>query len=245
MTTMMAFFLVLWLVAKLDQKEKQDVQDEIRTPRKFQKKKVEAQKVYASEKRMKGEAVTQSLEKALQENVDLQKLRDHWTVREIEQGIEISLQDTEKESLFSLGQVCFSPKGQSLLLGIMHWIQEYYPQIPIGIVGHTDAAPFKGATWISEGYQKETQHVYSNWDLSLERANRVRLILEKELSSRLPQIVFVQGQADKQLLFPQNPLDARNRRISLVVFSGLHPKDESQSTPEKIRVPMLKNKAAP
>jgi chemotaxis protein MotB len=74
----------------------------------------------------------------------------------------------------------------------------------IAISGHTDAAPFAGTG-------------RSNWELSTERANATRrLLVESGMAET--RIKRVTGNADRDLLLPNDPLAAANRRISIVVL---------------------------
>ena len=64
---------------------------------------------------------------------------------------------------------------------------------------------------------------YSNWELSSDRANTARRILE-ENGVRQDQVLQVRGFADRNLKHPDQPMDAANRRVSILVAA----------TPEKI-----------
>ena len=78
------------------------------------------------------------------------------------------------------------------------------------IEGHTDALPFRKST-PSSGY--------GNWDLAADRENNARRLLHT-YGVRSDQVVEMRGFADRRLLFPGNPNDPRNRRVSLVVKFG-------------------------
>jgi chemotaxis protein MotB len=58
---------------------------------------------------------------------------------------------------------------------------------------------------------------YGPWDLSSDRANSVRMILEQE---GFPQshIYLVGGKADTQPLFPDDPYIAANRRVTITLM---------------------------
>ncbi len=73
------------------------------------------------------------------------------------------------------------------------------------IEGHTDAKPFAG----KDGY-------YSNWELSTDRANAARRLMEAH-GVRHEQVGQVRGFADRQLRHPEDPEHASNRRISVIV----------------------------
>ena len=76
----------------------------------------------------------------------------------------------------------------------------------ITVAGHTDAAPYKG--------------VGSNWNLSADRANTTRRLL---VEAGLPEARMrsVAGHADRDLLLPQEPLAAANRRIAILVLRDM------------------------
>ena len=57
---------------------------------------------------------------------------------------------------------------------------------------------------------------YSNWELSVDRANTARKILV-ENGLRKDQVQEVRGFADQRLRRPENPMDFSNRRVSILV----------------------------
>jgi chemotaxis protein MotB len=73
---------------------------------------------------------------------------------------------------------------------------------PIVVEGHTDAAQYAG--------------LYTNWELSADRANAARRTMEGA-GLNGARIVEVRGMADRQLRNPGNPLDPRNRRITILL----------------------------
>jgi chemotaxis protein MotB len=74
---------------------------------------------------------------------------------------------------------------------------------PLVIEGHTDAARY-------------SRPDYTNWELSADRANAARRILENDGVPR-ERIVEVNGLADRQLKYPEQPLNPSNRRISILL----------------------------
>ena len=79
----------------------------------------------------------------------------------------------------------------------------------IQVHGHTDARPFP------------TGSGRSNWQLSFERADRARAVLEKS-GLRVGQISGVFAHGAMALLTPDQPFAAENRRLSiLAVRRGL------------------------
>jgi chemotaxis protein MotB len=72
------------------------------------------------------------------------------------------------------------------------------------IEGHTDAQPYSSDLG------------YTNWELSTDRANSARRVLQQHgmENSRIAQ---VRGFADQMLRVKTDPLDASNRRVTLIV----------------------------
>ncbi len=74
----------------------------------------------------------------------------------------------------------------------------------LSITGHTDARPYA------------TVRNYGNWELSADRANASRreLLIDGLPPERIEKVV---GMAEHDPLVPEDPLSARNRRISIVL----------------------------
>jgi len=87
------------------------------------------------------------------------------------------------------------------------------------IEGHTDSKPFGG------------RDGYSNWELSTDRANSARRLME-ESGLRPGQIVQVRGFADRSLRDKENPESPSNRRVSVIVRYQ-SPDATAQAEPEK------------
>jgi chemotaxis protein MotB len=77
----------------------------------------------------------------------------------------------------------------------------------ISIAGHTDAAQFAGSG-------------RSNWELSADRANATRRLLE-ESGLQQTRIRSVTGNAERDPLVPADPMAAANRRISIQVLRSV------------------------
>ncbi len=117
-------------------------------------------------------------------------------------GLRIDLvESADGESCFPFGSAAMKPAA-TRALGIIAGELRAAPN-PLIIEGHTDAARFG-----SKGY--------TNWELSADRANAARRVLE---SAGVPasRIEEVRGMADRQLRKPDKPLDPSNRRIAILV----------------------------
>jgi chemotaxis protein MotB len=99
-------------------------------------------------------------------------------------------------------------------------LAEQLGQLPnkISIEGHTDAKPFAG------------KRNYSNWELSADRANAARRIMQ-ESGVKADQVSQVRGYADQRLRKPDAPEDASNRRISLIVQYLVKTDEEEDEAP--------------
>ncbi len=74
----------------------------------------------------------------------------------------------------------------------------------LSIEGHTDSKPYAG------------RGEYGNWELSTDRANAARRLMQHG-GLRSDQVSQVRGYADQMLRTPATPLNASNRRISVIV----------------------------
>ena len=64
---------------------------------------------------------------------------------------------------------------------------------------------------------------YGAWELSADRANAVRQILEPARACRRGHIFQVAGKADTDPLFPDNPYMAPNRRVTITLMREAPP----------------------
>ena len=110
--------------------------------------------------------------------------------------------------LFVSGSAELTPDAKKILAVLAKKLKDM--PITIEVEGHTDAVPSRRGK-------------LGNWELSTARALSAMLELEK---NGVPpeKIRSVAGYADNFLLFKDNPLDPRNRRITLVIkFQKLIP----------------------
>jgi chemotaxis protein MotB len=149
-----------------------------------------------------------SLRQAWREMPELMELSDNIMVEETPEGLHIQLVDQEGRSMFPPGAT--EPYDRTRkLLATMAPILKSLPN-RIRITGHTDA---------SRMYERPG---HTLWDLSADRAKSARRILSE---NGLPHDRFfsVEGRADAEPLFPDDPFLASNRRISILVMSEAPP----------------------
>lgn len=154
------------------------------------------------------EAAEQALRAAIESVPQLAELADSIVIEQVPEGLRIQLVDRANYSMFPLGSAEMYPQTRELL-GL---VAQIIGQLPnrIAISGHTDSTPF--------GRNAR----YDNWDLSTERANASRraLVAAGIDESRIERVV---GRANRDHLFPENPADPRNRRISIVLLRETEP----------------------
>jgi chemotaxis protein MotB len=206
-TAMMALFIVLWMMGS-STRVKESVSGYFRDPRAYTAK-LGAGPANAGEglrvNRRNVADVRKQLEEALRQAPELERIKDHVRFSVTGEGLRIDLLETEKGLFFVTGRPAPTPAGEHLLALLGNEIG-ILPN-PVVIEGHSDARPFRGAR-PSSGY--------GNWELSADRANAARRLLH-QYGVRPQQVVEVRGFADQKLLYPEDPNDPRNRRVSLVV----------------------------
>jgi chemotaxis protein MotB len=119
------------------------------------------------------------------------------------EGLRIQLVDQEGLPMFQSGGSELMPRARELLQMVAKVI-ETLPQ-KIAISGHTDAVPFGRGT------------NYGNWELSSDRANATRRAL-LEMGVPIERIDRVVGKADTEPLLKEDPGNARNRRLSVILL---------------------------
>jgi chemotaxis protein MotB len=219
-TAMMAFFLVMWLVGQTDA-VKASVAGYFQDPVGFSDKFADMGKDLdakasagpsavagllsappKTEARREMEEVARSLRQYLGELGAFAKLKHAIEIEVTDEGLEISLIESE-EDFFALGGKALSPSGEAVLRALGHEIAE--GGFEVVVEGHTDSVPYGG---------KDPD--YSNWELSADRANAARRVLEA--SGVAPgKVRSVRGYASSKPRPFHWPEDPRNRRIAILV----------------------------
>jgi len=155
----------------------------------------------ALERRAKAAEV--SIRQALQDMPDMAELSKHLIVDQTPEGLRIQIVDQEGRAMFSGSSAEPLPRTKQLLEAVAKVIQEMPNRIAIS--GHTDtSAP--------------AQAGYTNWDLSSDRANAARRILSADGVDN-DRIYQVSGKAAEEPLYPDDPDQPANRRISIVLLN--------------------------
>jgi chemotaxis protein MotB len=144
-----------------------------------------------------------SLRQALQDMPELTEVSKHIMFEETKQGLNLEIVDQDGRSMFADGSKVPLDRTRRLIEKLAAPLKA--TPLRISIVGHTSAGfvPMRSD--------------YGAFDLSADRANVVRQILERE---GLPpaHIFAVAGKADSQPLFPDDPTLSANRRVTITLM---------------------------
>jgi chemotaxis protein MotB len=139
-----------------------------------------------------------SLRQALQDMPELTEISKHIMFEETKQGLNLEIVDQDGRSMFADGSKEPYERTRRLIEKLAIPLKQ--TPLRVSIIGHT-AAGFV-----------PTRSDYGPFDLSADRANAVRQILERE---GLP---TVSGKADTQPLFPDDPSLSANRRVTITLM---------------------------
>jgi chemotaxis protein MotB len=146
---------------------------------------------------------TSSLRQALQDMPELAEASKHIVVEETKQGLNVEIVDQDGRSMFPEGSKTPYERTRHLIEKLAEPLKA--TPFRVAITGHTSAS------------RLPPQPSYGPWDLSADRANAIRKLLE---ANGLPstQIYMVAGKADSEPLFPDDPFIASNRRITITLM---------------------------
>ncbi|HUA02034.1 MAG TPA: flagellar motor protein MotB [Candidatus Aquilonibacter sp.] len=148
------------------------------------------------------ELLKQQLQQAMKKVPDFDKLKNHIDMTVTNEGLRIELTESAAGTFFNAGSAEFNIEGQDLLFTLAQELGKLPNKIYVE--GHTDAHPYSQA------------RNYSNWELSVDRANDARRLLQSH-GVRLDQVTEVRGFADMLPRNAKDPFDPSNRRISVIV----------------------------
>jgi chemotaxis protein MotB len=149
-----------------------------------------------------------SLRQALQDMPELTEASKHVMLEDTKEGLNIEIVDQEGRSMFPEGSKEPYPQTRELIQKLAGPLKA--TPYRISITGHT-AAP-------------RTPPPANNgpWNLSADRANAVRQILEQQ-GFPSNNIYQVAGKADTDPLFPDDPYIAANRRVTITLMREAPP----------------------
>jgi chemotaxis protein MotB len=207
-TALMSLFIVLWLMGS-SEKVKKAVAGYFNDPR-------GTGSLMGTTLSGTGETVTaaagdnmqklkEKLEAEIKAKKELENLSKQIEITITSEGLRIELLEDKNGTFYQSGSARLSGNGQ-VLLSLLAAELKTLPNALL-IEGHTDAT------------QYSTDANYSNWELSADRANSARRLLQQD-GVRIDQVTQVRGYADQLLRVKNNPYDPSNRRISILVKNG-------------------------
>jgi chemotaxis protein MotB len=161
------------------------------------------------------EKLKDKLEQEIKARKELEKLSKQIEITITPEGLRIELIEGRDGTFYEIGSAKLSENGQELLALLAAELKTLPNSLLIE--GHTDATPY-----LSDAG-------YSNWDLSADRANSARKLLQQD-GVRTNQVTQVRGYADQMLRVKNNPTDPSNRRVSILV------KNDSESVPTLLAI---------
>ena len=232
-TAMMAFFMVMWILG-MDDKTKKAIEGYFSNPVGYKKgygagssaifvgsapttiQRPSLKMVVRTGEQRKFEELKSRIEEKIASSDSLKRLKAVVSVEVTKDGLRIELLESGKgDQYFQLGSAVMQPATMVVLKLIGQELAEL--SNPVVLEGHTDASQFG----------KEAR--YSNWELSTERALAARRVLA-DVGVGDDRLVGVTGYAATKLRLPDDPTNAANRRISLLLpFSTNVPEGDGTS----------------
>ena len=243
-TAMMAFFLLMWLLGSTTKGDLSGISEYFRTPLKVamqgglgtgdsssivkgggtdlsrstgQVRKGEipnpkavlsikaAQAEYQRVERLKLVELKRRMEETIERSPNLRQYRRQLLLDITTEGLRVQIVDDQHRPMFAIGRAELAPYAREILVEIGKALNTV--ENKVSLAGHTDATPYASG-----------ERGYSNWELSADRANSSRraLIAGGMDEKRLVRVV---GMASAVPLARDDPHNAMNRRISLIVMN--------------------------
>src|SRR5882724_12773467 len=150
------------------------------------------------------ESLMAELRAAVNRSQALQPFKDQLLLDITPEGVRIQIVDAQNRPMFDVG----SARLRNYTVDILRELAPYLDSVPnrISLTGHTDIRPYPSTNG------------YTNWELSADRANAARRALT---GGGLPdgKVSRVVGLSSSVLFDKQDPQNAINRRISIVVMT--------------------------
>jgi chemotaxis protein MotB len=223
-TAMMALFIVLWIVGQSNSVKNaiseyfkdptvftggsgihsgptQPVQKPVLFPKPEVSQTELPQKTHIESEMEKLKTESKKIEEIISSTPAFEKFKDKIQISVTKDGMKIELIEDSKGLFFDVG----SAKVKAETIRLLRLIAEEIGKLANNVIleGYTDARPY-----VTPGY--------SNWELSVDRANAARKLLE-ENGLHKDQILEVRGYGDRQLKQPDKPHDYSNRRVNIIV----------------------------
>ncbi|HWM83105.1 MAG TPA: flagellar motor protein MotB [Pseudolabrys sp.] len=143
-----------------------------------------------------------SLRQALQDMPEITEASKNVMLEETRDGLNIQIIDQDGRAMFAEGSRVPNERTRRLIARMAPALKAMPYRLTI--TGHTATV-------------RMPQPDYAPWDLSADRANAIRQILQSE-GVRSGNIFMVAGKADTEPLFPDNPTLSSNRRVTITLM---------------------------
>lgn len=230
-TAMMAFFLLMWLLGSTSKEDLQGIAQYFQNPLMVslsggsstgdrtsiiqgggqdltcvdgQVKKAEVIDPEELKKRLREQEAKrmqetkEKLEKMIEQDNVLKEFKNQLKIDITPEGLRIQIVDQDKRPMFDLASARMAPYAEAILRKVAPIVNELPNKITV--LGHTDSRPFAGG-----------RGDYSNWELSADRANAARRMLNASGIAE-GKVMRVSGLADSVPFNPNDPADPINRR---------------------------------
>jgi len=144
------------------------------------------------------------LARELNRVVQNSSMAENIAVTIVPQGIRILIHDNVNQFMFTRGSAQMQPYFEELLLSLGPILKNVTNSMVIS--GHTDSTPYAG-------------NLFTNWELSSERALLARRVLERGGVKR-DQVIQVTGMADQIPYITTDTAAAANRRIEALILTS-------------------------
>jgi chemotaxis protein MotB len=163
----------------------------------------EAERIAAEAEKARMMSLLDQLRQAIESSEKLRPFKDQLLLDLTPEGLRIQIVDAQNRPMFDLGD----SKLKGYTVDILRELTTYLNAVPnrLSLSGHTDTTPYARAG-------------YSNWDLSADRANAARRALEAS-GIKEDKIARIVGLSSSVLFDRDNPRNAINRRISIIVMT--------------------------
>jgi chemotaxis protein MotB len=156
-----------------------------------------------AERREQLDAIQDLIEQAIAADPQLAELQNQIRFDLSDDGLEIQLVDSARRAMFALGSAELDARTRQVVRLVGRAIADI--DKPVAVTGHTDSLSFGAGA------------VYTNWELSTDRANATRRALEAE-GVAPERFARITGLADSDPLTPERPDAPENRRIGILLI---------------------------
>lgn len=166
------------------------------------------EELVAKKEEEKFKRVEEDLREKINGDPDLSRLSENLLIERTTEGLRIQIIDQDQIEMFAVGSAQMFDYTKKILQKVAEAVKPLPNKLSIS--GHTDGRPYPPTA------------TYTNWELSSDRANAARRVF---VETDIPEarIARVVGRADREHLIGNDPMNAKNRRLSIVLMTEGRP----------------------